>query len=509
MMASFSQLSVGARDPWYLREIHFGPFRLIPRERKLERDGVAVPLGGRALDILVALAERPGQVVSKGELCQIVWPDMIVEEGSLRFHIVSLRKALGENAQDSRYLTTVAGRGYCFTGVTFADETASSSISGATAPEMPRLPPHLRRIVGMTQIVADAASELMIHRFLSLVGPAGIGKTTLAIQLGHDLQDVFLDGVAFVDLGGVSAPLLLPNVIASATGRVLSAEHALANLIASFRGRQMLLIFDSCEHLIDSIADLAEKLFRDLPDLSILTTSRESLRVEGEHVYRLFPLGYPPVGMRLSAKTALTFPAVELFVERIQASQVGFQLEDEDAPLVAQICRKLDGIPLALELAAGRVPAYGIKQTSALLDGHLRLLWQGRRTAPPRLQTLRAALDWSHDLLSIPEQAVLRRISGFVGSFTLGAATAVASCDDVNKDMVLQILANLVAKSLLVMEDGVWGARYRLLDTTRIYALTKLLASAEAAAVIRRTAAFCPDPLSQVDLGQESIAPDL
>lgn len=265
------------------------------------------------------------------------------------------------------------------------------------------------------------------------------------------------------------------------------------------RGRRMLLIFDSCEHLIDAVADLTEQLFKALPDLTILATSRELLRVEGEHVCRLFPLSCPPTTPIVSADEALSYPAVELFVDRLQAGQIGFNLTDEDAPLVAEICRKLDGIPLALELAAGRVPAYGVRQTAALLDGHLRLLWQGRRTAPPRLQTLSAALDWSYDLLAAPERVVLRRISVFVGAFTLEAAVAVASSAELDREVVVQVLANLVAKSLLVLQEGPFEARYRLLDTTRVYALAKLLASEEALAIVRRHAIFFRDLVSRED----------
>ena len=492
-----SAMARAARRP--ADEVRFGPFRLIPRERRLERDGAAIHLGGRALDILVALAQRSGEVVSKAELCRTVWPDMIVEEGSLRFHMVSLRKALGDSAQDNGgYLTTVAGRGYCFTGATCA-EPAGSMPPRVSRSELPRLPLSVRRMIGMSNSVADAAMELQTRRFLTLVGPPGIGKTTLALQLGRQLESSFPDGAAFIELGGVSGPNLVINAVATAIGRTPPMDDALEHLMVMLRGRRMLLIFDSCEHLIDAVADLTEQLFRALPDLSILATSRESLRVEGEHVYRLFPLPCPPPTAVISADEALSYAAVELFVDRLQASQIGFQLTDDDATLVAEICRKLDGIPLALELAAGRVPAYGIRQTVALLDGHLRLLWEGRRTAPPRLQTLSAALDWSYDLLGAPERIILRRISVFVGAFTLDAAVAVASSTDLDREVVVQVLANLVAKSLMILQEGPSEARYRLLDTTRVYALAKLLASEEALAIVRRHAVFFRDLVSRED----------
>ncbi|WP_145754132.1 ATP-binding protein [Nitrospirillum amazonense] len=488
MMAFASRLAVGSLgDDGTADELLFGPFRLSRPERRLERDGKLVPLGGRALDVLFALVERAGRVVSKAELTRAVWPNMIVEEGNLRFHIVALRKALGDSAQDHRYLTTVAGRGYCFT----ATATPSPDIPLATvAVRVPQLPLRTRRVIGVDEAVVDASNELLARRFLTLVGPPGIGKTTLAVKLGHDLLEHFPDGVAFVELGALRGNALVPAAIAAATGQPLPADNPLDHLIAIFRDRRMLLLLDSCEHVIDLVADLAEKLFSSLPQLSILATSRESLRAEGEHVFRLFPLACPPPTLPPSSEAALRYSAVEFFVDRVQANQLGFQLSDDDTPLVGEICRKLDGIPLALELAAGRVPAYGIRQTAALLDGHFRLLWEGRRTAPPRLQTLSAALDWSYELLNEPERAVLRRISIFMGYFTLEAVVAVACFGDSDDYSVVGILANLVAKSLVALHETPHGVRYRLLDTTRVYGLAKIEAMDEARAVVYSHARF-------------------
>ncbi|MDG3439491.1 ATP-binding protein [Nitrospirillum amazonense] len=494
MMAFASPLAVASpEDQGTSDDLHFGPFRLSRAERRLERDGKLVPLGGRALDVLFALAARCGQVVSKAELTRVVWPGVIVEEGNLRFHIVALRKALGDSAQDGRYLTTVAGRGYCFTATATPSPNAPL---GATAVQVPQLPLRTRRVIGIDATVVDAGSELLARRFLTLVGPPGIGKTTLAVKLGHDLLEYFPDGVAFVELGALNGDALVPAAIAAAAGHSLPVDYRLEHLLAIFRDRRMLLILDSCEHVIDFVADLAEKLFSCLPELSILATSRESLRAEGEHVFRLFPLACPPPTLPSSSEAALCYSAVEFFIDRVQANQLGFQLSDEDTPLVGEICRKLDGIPLALELAAGRVPAYGIRQTAALLNGHFRLLWEGRRTAPLRLQTLSAALDWSYELLNEPERAVLRRISIFVGYFTLDAAIAVACLDNSDRDnsdrhSVVRILANLVSKSLVALHETPHGARYRLLDTTRVYGLSKMESPDEARAVAYNHARFC------------------
>ena len=477
-------------------ELRFGPYRLILRERRLERDGVLVPLGGRAMDILSALVGRAGEVITKRELAEAAWPGMVVEEGSLRFHIASLRKALCESAQTVGYITTVAGRGYCFTGqITWTD--SSGGAWGGWVIDGPKLPQSLRRTIGNEKALAEAATGLVAHHFLTLVGPPGIGKTTLAIQLGREVGSMFPDGVAFVDLAAISVPSLVPNAVAAATGRLLPPEHTFENLVDVLHGRRMLLIVDGCEHLVDAVAELAERLFRHLPMLAILATSRESLRADGEHVYRLFPLACPPEREGLMAAEALAYAAVQLFVDRVQANQLGYVFSDEDAPLVSEICRKLDGIPLALELAASRVPSYGIKQTASLLDGHFRLLWQGRRTAPPRHQTLSAALDWSYDLLSVPERQLLRRVSVFVGSFMIAAAEAVATCEGTTSHDVVQLLADLVSKSLLVLDEDEEGVHYRLLDTTRVYALSKLLATEEAPTIVRRHALFIRDKLEE------------
>jgi predicted ATPase len=260
-----------------------------------------------------------------------------------------------------------------------------------------------------------------------------------------------------------------------------------------------LLILDSCEHVIETVATLAERIFQDAPQVHILATSRESLRVEGEHVHRLPPLGSPPDDAGLTAEQALGFPAVQLFVERAIASGRRFELSDDNAPIIGGICRKLDGMALAIELAAGGVDIYGIQETMELLNDRFKLLWEGRRTALPRHQTLSATLDWSYNLLSENERLVLSRLSVFAGVVTLEAARAVAMGNGVDEVQAVAALVSLVAKSLVSADIGAAATRYRLLDTTRVYASGKLLERGEADEVARRHAAYFLGLLEQVE----------
>ncbi len=446
--------------------VSFGPFRLFPDERLLEREGVPVHIGGRALDILIALAERAGEVVSKTDLFARVWPDVTVDEGSLRFHVTALRKALGDGQSGARYIVNAPGRGYAL--VTPLSRPATPDEPRAAPPPVPNvprtLPVQLSRMIGRADTVQRLSDELALYRFVTLVGPGGIGKTTVAVTVGHARMTEFDGMVGFVDLGSLSDARLVASELASTLGLAVSTDDPVPNLIAFLRDKRMLLILDSCEHVIEALAPLAETIFKAAPQIHILATSRESLRVEGEHIHRLFPLECPPQTADLTASDVLAFPAAELFVERISASLGQFALSDSDAPVVAEICAKLDGIALALELAAGRVSAYGIQGIATLLNGRFALLWQGRRTAVPRHQTLSAALAWSYDLLPTTESTILRRLSVFVGPFTLDASLAIAASDDIGAPDIIEAIASLVAKSLVAADNSNSRMRYRLLD---------------------------------------------
>ena len=361
-------------------------------------------------------------------------------------------------------------------------------------------------MVGRDGAVGTLSMLLASRRFVSVVGPGGMGKTTVAISIAHALLDEFGGAVYFVDLGAVTDAALVPSAVAAVLGVFGQAQDPLPGLLSFLAGRRLLLVLDNCEHVIDAAASLTERLHREAPQMHILTTSRESLRVEGEHVHILAPLDYPTAREDLTAAEALATPAVQLFMERAFASGHTTDLTDADAPTVAAICSRLDGIALAIELAGSRVGAYGLQGTAELLSNRFKLLWQGRRSAPPRHQTLAAMLDWSFNLLSARDRRVLGRLSIFVGLFTLEAALVVATDDQTDAMEVADAIASLVDKSLIsvVLING--AAHHRLLDPTLAYAAEKLAQTAEASAVAKQHALYYTQSLSNGASKEGSIS---
>ncbi len=356
--------------------ISFGPFRLHAAQRLIERKGTPLHLGGRALDILIALVEQASRVVSKNELMARVWPDATVDESSLRVHVAALRKALGDGEAGARYVTTLTGQGYCFVApVSRSSEPALPMTANSKSGQVHNLPTRPTRMVGRDQTVQEISEQLKTERFVTIAGPGGIGKTTVAVSVGHELLAEFAGAAHFFDLGPLNDPVLVPGAVASTLGLLVQSADPIPGLIAFLRDKRMLLILDSCEHVIETAAALAERIFEGAPQAHILATSRESLRVEGEHVHRLSPLASPPDDAGLTAAQALDFPAVQLFVERAIAGGRRFELNDADAPVVGEICRRLDGMALAIELAAGRIDVYGVQETMALLNDRFKLLW--------------------------------------------------------------------------------------------------------------------------------------
>lgn len=467
-------------------ELAFNGFRLLPRQRLLMNGDEPVRLGGRALDLLIALSRRPGQLITKQELTATVWPNTFVDEGNLKVHISALRRALGDGKAGRRYISTVAGRGYCF--------VAPVKISGDAAPELPEaeepqprhnLPALLTPLIGRDAGLEKIAAQLQLHcrRLLTLVGPGGIGKTSLALAAARNLTDAYVDGVWFVDLTAVSDPRLVPRAVASTVGFDVADDQVNSSLLSLLGGKKLLLVLDNCEHVIDGVAALAFRLLRAAPGIQILATSREPLRVSGEYVYRLPPLEQPLFSTCLGAREALAFPAVQLFAERAASATGEFELRDRDVPGVVDICRKLEGVPLAIELAAAEIATLGVGGVAARLREPLRWSTRQRPVANPRHRSLRGSLDWSYGLLSDREGAALRRLAVFAGSFTLQAARLLAGDVTSSEAEMIDDVAALVAKSLLTVDADGSEPRFRMPDTTRAYALEKLLESDEADAL--------------------------
>ena len=468
------------------RSFAFGPFVLIPEQQMLLEDQAPIALGGRALDILTALVERPGAVISKSELIARAWPNLFVDEGNLKVTIGALRRALGEKAGSLQYIATVIGRGYRFVAPVQAGASAHAVPGNRPCAGPSNLPPAMASIVGRACDIAEIHDALANERMLAIVGAGGIGETTVAVAVAERFAARVCDGAWFVDLASLADPNLVANAIAKAIGLTTQASTALPELLDHLRERNMLLVLDNCEHVIEAAASCARRILADAPQVRILATSREPLHINGERVHHLAPLSSPPIEPRLQAEALLAFPAAQLFIERATAKNRMFHLKDGDACVVAEICQRLDGLALAIEMAATRTNAFGVRALLGLLDGQSPLLG-GLRSGPQRHQTLTATIDWSYNLLSDDERAVLRRLSVFPAAFSLESACVVARAEcELGK--TVDDLANLVDKSLVTVELGENGVTYRLLDTTRAYALRKLAESDEVDQVRQRFA---------------------
>ena len=484
----------------------FGHFLLLPAQRTLLANGQPVRLGSRGLDILIALVERAGEVVSKEELMARVWPRTVVDEGGLRVHIAGLRKTLGEVRSGQRYIGNVPSRGYCFVAPVSRSEHASGVNAPAAAPAATQLPSLLTRLIGRDDTIAALVEMVPRRRFVSLVGPGGIGKTTVALAAAAQLEAGYAQGVYFVDLAALTDAALVPGTVAAVLGVPSHSDDPVQDLTAWLSLKSVLLVLDNCEHVVAAAADLAESILGRTTATHLLATSREPLRAQGEWVQRLPALSAPPAGADCSFAEALNFAAFELFIERAAASFDGAALNDADVPQIAHLCHKLDGIPLAIELVAAQIGFYGLGGLVAMLEDRLSLTMLGRRTALPRHQTLRNTLDWSYQLLSDAEQQVLRRLSVFRERFTLKSAMAVAGERAFD---ISHVLMNLASKSLIAADPGNNDeAHYRLLETTRSYAAEQLAGTGEHQAVLRRHASYCVAAVQQATLEFEGRVPD-
>jgi predicted ATPase/DNA-binding winged helix-turn-helix (wHTH) protein len=467
-------METSSTSPTLGRRLNFDRFSVLPDQRLLLRDGAPVRIGARAFDILAALAARPGELITKDELIAQVWRGLFVDAANLRVHMTAVRKALGD--ADGRLIRNDPGRGYRLLAEVSPEAAAAPTptlIHVAAAAPM-QLPSKVTRIIGRSDFIGVLVAQMPRRRLITIVGPGGIGKTTVAIACAEALAGSYRDGVGFVDLTRASEGVSVATSLARALDVAITGDDPLHDVIEYLKDREMLLVIDNCEHVIQAAAELVETITVSAPGVHILATSRESLRVLGESVRRLPPLACPPDVKHLSASEALSYPAVELFVERAAAARLEYQLGDLEASVVGEICRRLDGVALAIELAAAQVDVFGVAWLAGHLDQRLWLFKSGRRTAVPRHQTLTAMLDWSYELLSEQERATLHSVAAFPGEFTLDDAIGLGTGDGIREFEVVGAVDGLVSKSLATLDASGSVTRYRLPETTRAYACAKV-----------------------------------
>jgi predicted ATPase/DNA-binding winged helix-turn-helix (wHTH) protein len=484
-MVAEKEVGQSAVEREFAPAVQFGRFRLHLRRRELLADGLFVPIGSRALDILMVLIEARGELVTKDELLSRVWSGTVVEENTLQFQISTIRKVLGE---DRDFIKTISGRGYRF--VSEITELTGQADTAVAPPPCPALLPPTNLWASTSDFIGrdvqfQAAAELVeAYRLVTLAGIGGAGKTRLGVELARHLLPKFADGVWVVELGLLSDPELVLPAIATVLG-IAGDLVSPKQLAAALASKHMLLVLDNCEHVIDMAARIAEVVLQGSTTVRMIATSREPLRVDGECVYPVPPLDVPAEGVRHFGDLT-QYSAVQLFMARARAAEPRLSLDERFGPAMAKICRRLDGIPLAIEFAASRAAVLGIEELADGLDHCFDLLTGGRRTALPRHQTLRASLDWSHALLTETEQTVLRRLAIFAGGFRLEAAMGIAAWGEITRREIVDCLADLVAKSLVRVDVEGAIMQYRLLETTRAYMLEKLTASGECNEIARR-----------------------
>jgi predicted ATPase/DNA-binding winged helix-turn-helix (wHTH) protein len=462
--------------------------------RELRILGSAVPVGGRAFEMIEVLVQSAGELVTKDELMGHIWPGAIVMENTLQVHAAALRKALGPHRG---LLKTEFRRGYRLLGdwvIRHHEDTERPAglrqTRGNGESPATNLPAAVTRLVGRAAAVQALQDLVSAYRLVTLTGPGGIGKTTLALETARQVLGDFRDGGWFVDLASLSDPNLVPSAVAGALGLKLGSSTISPEAIARAIGeRRLLLVLDNCEHVIDTAARLAETLVRLCPRISILTTSREVLRTAGEYAYRVPALDVP-AGEQVDVGQILSHSAPALFVTRAKELGADFSSDATSLRMIADICRHLDGMPLAIEFAAARAATLGIERVAAGLSDRFALLTKGRRTALPRHRTLGATLDWSHELLPGPERLLLRRLAVFSGGFSLAATNAVTNIHETPEAEIADRVANLVAKSLVASNLTGGKGYFRLLETTRAYALSKLAENGELREFSRRHADY-------------------
>ena len=476
----------------------FGSFLLHPLARRLEKDGAPVTLGGRALDILVLLVARAGEVVSHHELQSAVWPNVLVEQSSLRVQMNLLRKALGETDEGGQYIINITGRGYCFVApVTRILEEPSSGPANAET-SLPRLKP----LVGRDQVIRRVIAQLVEKRFVTLVGTGGVGKTAVAVAAAAALVPAFNRAVYFLDLGEVTSPHAAHVMLGrAALRRIVVAEGAVQGLADSLRGKRLLIVLDCCDRIAGAMGELAATLLRATRDVHVLATSRERLGGDGETVISLPPLATPPDAATLPAAALAEYAGVKLMTHLISRFGGSVAPSDADLRAMANMTRRLDGLPLALELAAAGIAQNGVEQTSSMIDSRFALFMTSLQATMPRHASLSATLEWGYDQLTTEQKMIFRSLSVFSGPFAMDGVRHVAADVDMDEQAVTTAFMALLAKSMIAHEAGNETLRYRMLDTTRAFGMSKLLTLGEGDVVKRRHAAFMTRYLTRANAG--------
>ncbi len=488
----------------------FGRFRILPQRREAFADGRPIKLGGRAFDVLIVLIDAGGAVVSKDELMSRVWPGRIVEDNNLHAQVKALRKAFPNHD----LIRTVVGRGYQLRAEVrarpasrseWAEPRTASEVDGWPRAPM-NVPAPTSDLIGRDVEIGEVIGLASDHRFVTLTGTGGIGKTQLALEVARHLLPRFADGVWLAELAPLSDPQLVPVTVATAVGlELVSGVISPERVAAALGTKHIMLVLDNCEHVIGAAAAMVEALLRANPTARVIATSREPLRAESERLYPVPPLAVPAEAAQ-GLENVLRHGAVALFVARTQAADPHFSPDRQSAAAIAAICRRRDGIPLAIELAAARTATLGMQELSSRLADRFRLLTEGRRRALQRHQTLRATLEWSYELLPDIERVVLRRLSIFAGGFSLEAARAVIASADILASEVVEAVASLVTKSLVIADVSDATVHYRLLETTLAYAREKLNEQGELEQATRRHAEYYRDLCGRAEAEWETRA---
>ena len=440
----------------------------------LRRGGEEIRIEPQVFDVLAYLVQHRGTLVRKEELLDAIWGDRFVSESALTTRIKAARQAVGDSGTKQLIIRTVHGKGYEF--VALVEEIEEDHTGATTSPVATgtSIGVRVQPLIGREALLEQLAEMIGEHRLVTLVGPGGVGKTSLAMELARTVGRQFEDGVHVVELVGVvdddATAAALATAIDVSLRKSSSIDDAIVDLL---RSRQSLLVLDNCEHLIEPVAELVARILREAPTVSIVATSREPLAVAGERLWTVDPLPTGPKelsGSNPDLDELAAIPAVALFVARAKAADPTFAFDTDTAPLVVEICRRLDGIPLAIELAAARARAIGVAEVAHRLDQRFGVLKAMRRGSDPRHRTMHDAISWSYDMLEPEERALFTALSVFAGSFDLRSAEALAPGGD-----ALDLLTRLTERSMLAVRPGAGGStRYELLETLREYGRTRL-----------------------------------